>query len=261
MIGPMRLVMNDTNLKTIEQIKEFLEGSDGLKFEAESVEEKKEWIEDLLIRFSYLRLKRRGKGIARGYIPKVTGYSRAQTERLIGEYRRKGGIRKKRPTGRKSEYQRKYTDRDIELLAKTDELHGGLSGPAIKRILEREWKEYGQAEYRNISRISIAHLYNLRRSWRYKAVTTRYTKTKPSVSRIGERARPDPQGKPGYIRVDSVHQGDQDGEKGVYHINMVDEVTQWEIVASVEKISEMYLLCGSGGNAQPVPLWYMRISF
>ena len=85
MIGPMRLVMNDTNLKTIEQIKEFLEGSDGLEFEAESVEEKKEWIEDLLIRFSYLRLKRRGKGIARGYIPKVTGYSRAETERLIGE--------------------------------------------------------------------------------------------------------------------------------------------------------------------------------
>ena len=242
MIGPMRLIMSDTNLKTIEQIEEFLEGSNGLEFEVESVEEKKTWIEDLLIRFSYLRLKRKEKGIIRRYIPKVSGYSRAQTERLIGEYRKRGWIRKKRPTGRKSEFRRKYTDSDIELLAKTDELHGGLNGPAIKRIMEREWTEYGKAAYENISRISVSHLYNLRRSWRYGSVTIRYTKTKPSVSRIGERTRPDPQGKPGYIRVDSVHQGDRDGEKGVYHINVVDEVTQWEMVASVEKISEFHLL-------------------
>jgi len=242
MIGPMRLIMNDTNLKTIEQIEEFLEGSDGLEFEAESVEEKKRWIEDLLIRFSYLRLKRKEKGIIREYIQKVTGYSRSQTERLVGEYRRKGWISKKRRTGRKSEFSRKYTDGDIGLLAITDELHGSLSGPATKKILEREWKVYGMSEYRNISRISVSHLYNLRRSSRYGAVTTRYTKTKPSVSRIGERARPDTQGKPGYIRIDSVHQGDLDGEKGVYHVNVVDEVTQWEIIFSVERISEYYML-------------------
>ena len=54
--------------------------------------------------------------------------------------------------------------------------------------------------------------------------------------------KPDPQGMPGYIRIDSVHQGDRDGEKGVYHINAVDEVTQWENVSSVEKISETYLV-------------------
>ena len=58
------------------------------------------------------------------------------------------------------------------------------------------------------------------------------------MSRIGERARPEPQGHPGYIRVDTVHQGDDEGQKGVYHINAVDEVTQWEIVASVSRIAE-----------------------
>ena len=47
---------------------------------------------------------------------------------------------------------------------------------------------------------------------------------------------------PGYLRVDTVHQGDLDGVKGVYHINAVDEVTQFEIVCSVEKISERYLI-------------------
>ena len=47
---------------------------------------------------------------------------------------------------------------------------------------------------------------------------------------------------PGYIRIDTVHQGDQDKQKGVYHINAVDEVTQFEVICSVEKISEVYLL-------------------
>ncbi len=58
---------------------------------------------------------------------------------------------------------------------------------------------------------------------------------------IGERRKPDPQGKPGYLRVDSCHQGDLEKEKGVYHINITDEVTQWEILGSVERISEYYL--------------------
>ena len=47
---------------------------------------------------------------------------------------------------------------------------------------------------------------------------------------------------PGYIRIDSVHQGDQDGMKGVYHINAVDSVTQFQLVATCEKISGAYLL-------------------
>ena len=62
------------------------------------------------------------------------------------------------------------------------------------------------------------------------------------------RKAPAPEGVPGYIRIDTVHQGDRDGLKGVYHgprpapINAVDIVTQWELVASVEHISEAYLL-------------------
>ena len=46
----------------------------------------------------------------------------------------------------------------------------------------------------------------------------------------------------GFIRIDTVHQGDQDGVKGVYHINAVDCVTQWQLVACCEKISEAFLL-------------------
>jgi hypothetical protein len=102
--------------------------------------------------------------------------------------------------------------------------------------LEREFEVYGNAQYENISGISVAQIYNLRHSKRYRG--KRYTHTKPVISRIGERTKPEPQGHPGYIRVDTVHQGDHDRQKGVYHINAIDEVTQWEIVASVSRITE-----------------------
>ena len=59
---------------------------------------------------------------------------------------------------------------------------------------------------------------------------------------IGERRRPRPEGRAGYLRVDSVHQGDLAKVKGVYYINVVDEVTQYEFVGMVERISERYLI-------------------
>ena len=72
----------------------------------------------------------------------------------------------------------------------TDELHDCLSGPATKKIVEREWAVYGHSDFSNISRISVAHLYNLRRSQLYRSINKRYTKTKPAVVKIAERARP-----------------------------------------------------------------------
>ncbi len=232
--------MNDGQLQTVERVRGFLEGSEAVEFRGLTAQEKYCWVEEVLIRFKYHRLKRGEKGVIRRYIEKVTGYSRSQVSRLIAEYKRTGRLR--RMQYRRHRFPRKYTPSEIGLLARTDELHGWLSGPATKNIMEREYEVYGQAEFGNISRVSIAHLYNLRRSNTYRGMTRRYTKTKPAVSRIGERAKPDPKGQPGYIRIDTVHQGDLNGQKGVYHINAVDEITQWEIVASVERMSEAYLV-------------------
>ena len=232
--------MNDGQLQTVERVRGFLEGSEAVEFRGLTAQEKYCWIEEVLIRFRYHHLKRGEKGVIRRYIEKVTGYSKSQVSRLIAEYKRTGRLR--RMQYRRHRFPRKYTPSEIGLLARTDELHGWLSGPATKKIMEREYEVYGHAEFGNISRISIAHLYNLRRSNTYRGMTRRYTKTKPVVSRIGERAKPDPKGQPGYIRIDTVHQGDLNGQKGVYHINAVDEITQWEIVASVERISEAYLV-------------------
>ena len=232
--------MNDGQLQTVEQVRRFLEGSEAVEFRGLTAKEKYCWIEEVLIRFSYSGLKRAEKGVIRRYLQQVTGYSRSQVSRLIGEYNRTGRL--KRIQYRRHRFPRKYILSEVELLARTDELHGYLSGPATKKVMEREYEVYGHVEFGNISRISIAHLYNLRRSKSYRGIARRFIKTKPAVSRIGERAKPDPKGQPGYIRVDTVHQGDLSIQKGVYHINAVDEITQWEIVASVARISEAYLV-------------------
>jgi hypothetical protein len=233
----MRLKMNDEQLRTLEQAQQFMDSSQAMAFQGINTQEKYLWIEEVLKKFKYQRLKRSGKGLLRRYIEKVTGYSRSQSVRLVGRCQESGRLRVREY--HRYRFPRKYTDEEVGLLAMTDELHGWLSGPATKKILERENEVYGHTQFANISRISVAQIYNLRNSRRYGG--KRYIHTKPVISRIGERAKPEPQGHPGHLRIDTVHQGDNNQHKGVYHINTVDAITQWEIVASVERISESYL--------------------
>jgi len=59
----------------------------------------------------------------------------------------------------------------------------------------------------------------------YRCSVTFYQETKKTKGKtIGERCKPEPGGKPGCLRVDTVHQGGRNGEKGIYHINTIDEV-------------------------------------
>lgn len=232
--------MNDTQIKTIEQVEQFLSGTLDAQFSISTKNDGYQWIEQTLIRLGYRSRSKAEKGLILGFIEKVSGYSRIQVKRLVKQYLERGKIRR-RQCARKG-FTRKYTDGDIRLLARTDELHGVLSGPATKKLCERAFALFGQREYERLAGVSVAHIYNLRRSGAYRKIRAHFDKTRSRVSSIGERRKPDPQGRPGYLRVDTVHQGDLDGIKGVYHINAVDEVTQFEIVCSVEKISERYLI-------------------
>ncbi|MDP2919556.1 MAG: DDE-type integrase/transposase/recombinase [Dehalococcoidia bacterium] len=226
--------MDDKRLRTLEQLKQFVASSQGIEFNGLHLKEKYHWTEEVLKKFKYPRLKKAGKGVIRQYVQKVTGYSRAQVNRLIWRYQQSGKIK---PTEYcRHRFPQKYTLSEVALLAMTDELHGWLSGPATKKILEREYGVYGHNQFQNLAGISVAQIYNLRQSKRYRG--KRFTHTRPVSVRIGERAKPETQGQPGHIRIDTVHQGDHERQKGVYHINAVDEVTQWEIVASVSRIAE-----------------------
>ena len=118
--------MNEGKLQTVRQVRKFLEGSEAVEFRGLTAKEKYYWIEGVLIRFKYHLLKRDGKGVIRRYIEKVTGYPRSQVSRLIGEYKGRGRLKK--TEYRRHRFPRRYTPSEIELLARTDELHGWLSG-------------------------------------------------------------------------------------------------------------------------------------
>ncbi len=232
--------MNDTQLKTIEEIKNFLAGTGSITFSFQSRDDRYAWIEKTLVRFKYLSLNKGDKGVVIQYLMKVTDYSRQQLTRLIRQYRTAGRVRRRQ--GAHHCFPVRYTDADMALLVEVDTLHNTLSGPATKKIIARAYKLYGNKNYERLASISVSHLYNLRKAAGYKRRRQFFTKTKSAQVKYGQRRKPDPEGKPGYIRIDTVHQGDLDGKKGVYHINAVDEVTQFEVISAVERISEAYLL-------------------
>jgi len=224
---------------SLEEVGRFVAASEGIRFEGQDRGQVYGWVEQVLVGQEYARQGKAARGLLRRYIERMTGLSRAQVSRLVARYAASGRVAV--TVYRRHRFRQRFTRADIELLAAVDEAHETLSGPATRRILEREHQVYGKAEYARLAAISVSHLYNLRHSRRYRERRLNYTKTRPTAVAIGERRKPDPQGRPGYLRVDTVHQGDAPDEKGVFHINSVDEVTQWQIVASAERISEAYL--------------------
>jgi len=236
----MNLTMHHTRPLTLPDIARFLSGTDSLAFRAADRAQAYAWVEETLRAAGYQRLTKREKGLVRAYLIRLTGYSRAWVNVLIGRFRISARLRPK-PYARHA-FPRTYTLADIELLARVDRAHQRLSGPATKVILKRGYERFGAPEYERLSRISNGHLYNLRGSARYRETAPAYVKTRPSSASIGARTTPRPAGRPGYLRVDSVHQGDpRPDDRGVYHVNLVDEVTQWEVVTCVEAISERFL--------------------
>jgi transposase InsO family protein len=231
--------VHDAEKLSLDQIEAFLNASEEIRFEGENREQVYGWVERVLRQQQYPKQGRKARGLVRRYLEKMTGLSRAQVTRLIARFRAHGEVQAS--TYRRHRFAQRYTRADIELLATVDEAHESLSGPATRRILQRECQDYGKPEFQRLAAISVAHLYNLRRQPRYRERRLSYTKTRPTAVSIGERRRPDPQGQPGYLRVDTVHQGDSPGAKGVYHINAVDEVTQWQIVGATARISEAWL--------------------
>jgi len=225
---------------SLEEIRALLAASEGIRFTGWNRKEIYKWVRQAVAEQQYDVQGRAEKGVLRRYIAKMTGLSRAQVTRLIGQYLTTGKVEER--SYRRRRFCSRYTGKDIELLAELDEAHETLSGPATKKILYREFHEFGKSEYERLASISVAHLYNLRKTGSYRKRRVVYQSTRPTAVSIGERRKPDPQGRPGYLRVDTVHQGDQDGSKGVYHIDAVDEVTQWQVLGAVEQISEAWLL-------------------
>ena len=232
--------MNADGLVTVEQLEQFTHSSYGVAFRFSSRAEKYLWIQHVLCRFFYFTQRKKNRAVIKGFIRSVTGYSNAQLKRLLATQRTKRNII---PASRShaSSFRTVYTTSDVARLIEMDNAHGRLSGPATRQLFVRGYELFHDDRYVRLKDISVSHIYNLRERRQYLSHVLTFTKTRPTNVPIGERRKPRPDGKPGYIREDSVHQGDQDKEKGVYHINLVDEVTQMEFVGCVEGISERFL--------------------
>jgi transposase InsO family protein len=236
----MHIEMRNAEAIAPERIPDFLRASAPMEFGGGSRGEVYAWVESMLVAWEYHRQSRSRKGAMRAYLSKVTGKSRAQVTRLIRQHRSEGVVRQQ-PSRRRC-FPTVYTAADVQLLVEVDLAHGRLSGPATCRILRREVEEFGKLEFERLAKLSVPHLYNLRRRPSYRKQAGQLEATRPAKINIGERRRPEPNGEPGWLRVDTVHQGKWDGSNGVYHINAVDEVTQWQVVGCVPAISERHLL-------------------
>lgn len=237
----MKAIMTVNELTTLADLENHLQNNQPLAFSIlANKPERYQFVQKILVKFCYLTLGRRDKGIVIRFLMKITEYSRQQITRLIQGYAKTGKVSWK--PCRSNGFRKKYTAVDIVLLAQMNERHDAPCGHSVKKLCERAYTVFNDQRYANLAQLSVSHLYNLRGSERYKRQRRSFTKTQSRKIPIGERKKPQPDGKPGYIRIDTVHQGDLNKTKGVYHINAVDEVTQFEIVCTVEKISEQYLM-------------------
>ena len=235
------MTLNTRSLCSLAEVRAFLDGTVPVGFTAPAGADRLRWLAETLRQFRYPALRRPDKRVLLEFLLKVSGYSRAQLTRRITQWRASGCIVDRRgpPT---QPFPGRFTKADVARLVELDRIHGQLSGPATRKLAERAFKVFGDAAFENLAGISVAHLYNLRASAGYRRQRGPIEPTRSTHVAIGERRCPRPNGEPGYLRVDSVHQGDFDGVKGIYLVNLVDAVTQYETVCSVERISEVFLI-------------------
>jgi hypothetical protein len=232
--------MSNLERLTLAEMAEFVTTSRHVSWSAVGPDSVYGVIERVLKAQQYRRLSKGQRGIVKRFLAKITGMSRTQLTRLIRRWMDTRRI--ERSPARRPNFPRRYNDADIASLAEVDAAHEDLSGPAVRHLCQRAWVVFGDEKFQRLAGISASHIYNLRRSRAYQKIRVRVEHTQGSTVSIGERRRPEPQGKPGYLRVDTVHQGQHDCQAGVYHLNAVDTVTQWEVVGCTETISERHLV-------------------
>ena len=183
--------MNDRKIRSLEDVRAFLAGSTQMEFSIEGKDERYRWIERTLKRFNYRRLGRAERGVLLRYLERVSGYSRQTLTRLVAQYREHSKLRRRQRTV--AGFARRYSDADARLLAELDQLHGTPCGAAAKKLCERMSQVHGDGRYEVLSRISVSHLYNLRKASGYRRQRRHFDKTRPTRSQIAQRRKPERQ--------------------------------------------------------------------
>ena len=209
---------------SLEQIRAFLEASNEVGFKGRNREEVYAFVSETLRQQRYHDLKRRSRGLIRRYLTKMTGLSRAQITRLVSMYLEGDPVQPK-AYGR-NRFAKRYTREDIALLAAVDEAHETRSGPATQKLLQRAYHEFKESQYQRLAELSVAQMYQLRKSHTYRQRLVTYQSTQPSQVAIGERRTPAPDERPRYQLHDSVQPGNRHRLQGVGSLKSVEVVKQ-----------------------------------
>jgi hypothetical protein len=187
----MVINMDESQLRTIEQIEQFLSASAEVAFTAHGGDvERYAHISRVLKRFDYPQCSRHDRGVLLHYLQHTSGYSRAQITRLVKQWhtnRLANVPLVKRYRAPAAPFARKYTALDIERLVEMDKAHEDVCGPAIIHLLKRAFSDYDDMRYERLAKLSSSHLYNLRKSVGYQALRVSFTKTHP-VSVVSQRS-------------------------------------------------------------------------
>ena len=134
--------MHQAEKLSLEGIRRFVSASEEIRFEGHRRDQIYGWVERVLCQQEYAQQGKIARGLLRSYIEKMTGLSRAQVTRLVGRYLKSGRV--PMTVYSRHRFPQRYNRFDIELLAAVDEAHETLSGPATRRILEREYQQDGK---------------------------------------------------------------------------------------------------------------------
>ena len=145
----MILRLDIERLRTLEEVRDFLAGSEPVDFHFTDRRGAYDFVTRALRRLNYGGLSKAHKGVVRRFVAKVTGWSRAHTTRLIGQYRKTGRIEDRR-RGATRPFQRRYTAADIRLLAEVDEKLGGVCGPSTRRVMQRQYELFGDRRFERL---------------------------------------------------------------------------------------------------------------
>src|SRR3989338_6841394 len=189
----MTIGMNDDNVVSIAQLREFLKLSNSAKFNSADVNESYVWIGRVLLRFRYRRLRKGEKSLVKKYIITMTGYSETQIDRLIHRWKKKKGVIVRHERTQPA-FERIYTAGDVALLAEVDNAEGRRNGAAVRKTFSDMYHLYGDVRFERLSKISVSHIYNLRGTRVYTSRSLTYEKTHPTKVDIGIRAKPKPEG-------------------------------------------------------------------
>ncbi|MEO7031280.1 MAG: hypothetical protein ABI351_04070 [Herbaspirillum sp.] len=163
--------MDETKLRSIAQLEEFLKATPDISFTriaGTAQNERYAHISRVLKRFDYPHRKKSERGVVLAYLQRTTGYSRAQIKRLVSrwhENRLAAVPLVKRYRAPAAPFARQYTAADIALLVEMDRANEDVCGPAVAHLLQRAYHVYGDIRYERLAKLSVSHLYNLRKSY------------------------------------------------------------------------------------------------